>query len=279
VATEETDVAVDVTADTVEATGTAEVSGADPVAAETAGVAAEASCVAAEPTCVTVEVTGVTALDAAAAGLELAGGAELDAATAGLLAGELELAAEPELVDELDPVADDCAVTAVEAADTTCDVADSTGAVTAVTADVTGDEGTVAACADLADSSSATRIPAASIAPCTARRAMRRDNGCGMSSSRFARTTPDSGPNCPCSAQRNRAVARYSGPICHGLPKPDILYGHHRTAVSLGSARRVGKLHRREKSLGSERGLATPSPDARGRGASTLSTSSMPLKP
>ena len=35
----------------------------------------------------------------------------------------------------------------------------------------------------------------------------------------------------------------------------------------------------RKVSLGSERGLATPSPDARGRGASTLSVSSMPPEP
>jgi len=55
-----------------------------------------------------------------------------------------------------------------------------------VTAEVAGavGVGVVAACADRENSSKAVRIPAATIAACTARRAMRRTISCGMSSSR-----------------------------------------------------------------------------------------------
>jgi hypothetical protein len=58
-----------------------------------------------------------------------------------------------------------------------------------VVAEVTGVEVTeVAACACRENTSKTTRIPAATIATCTARRAMRRKIGCGMSNSRTAGT-------------------------------------------------------------------------------------------
>ena len=60
----------------------------------------------------------------------------------------------------------------------TADVAEVTGAGTAGV-----DGGVVAACACRENASKRTRMPAATIATCTARKAMRRDISCGMSSS------------------------------------------------------------------------------------------------
>jgi len=86
-------------------------------------------------------------------------------------------------------------------ADVTEPVAKATGpepelVVAAVAAEVTEPEavavgGSVAACACRENTSKMTRIPAATIATCTARRAMCRKIGCGMSSSRTTGDGPD----------------------------------------------------------------------------------------
>jgi hypothetical protein len=106
---------------------------------------------------------------------------------------------------------------ACEAVEVTGDVAEVTGAVTELTAEVTGDVteltgdvtgdvteltaevtvergdpggggSEVAACACRENRNMTTNIPAATIASCTARRAMRRTIGCGMSSSHSPET-------------------------------------------------------------------------------------------
>jgi hypothetical protein len=73
--------------------------------------------------------------------------------------------------------------------------------VTVPAAEVTepGPAGAIAACACRENTSKTTRIPAATIATCITRRAMRRKTGCGMSSSR---TTGQIRPGswCPVSA-------------------------------------------------------------------------------
>jgi len=81
-----------------------------------------------------------------------------------------------------------------DVAEVTGDVAEVTGDVAELTVDVTperGDVGSVsevAACACRENRSMITNIPAATIASCTARRAMRRTIGCGMSSSHWPET-------------------------------------------------------------------------------------------
>jgi hypothetical protein len=68
-----------------------------------------------------------------------------------------------------------------------------TAEVTEPRADVSGpvaEGGGVAACACREDTSKTTMIPAATIATCTARRAMSRMTGCGMSSSRTTGDRP-----------------------------------------------------------------------------------------
>ena len=63
------------------------------------------------------------------------------------------------------------------------DTAEVTAEAAEVTADVGVDGGVVAAVACRENTSKRTRIPAAAIATCTARQAMRRKISCGMSSS------------------------------------------------------------------------------------------------
>lgn len=70
-----------------------------------------------------------------------------------------------------------------EAADVTGDTAELTAEVTAERGDGDGDVSEVAACACRENTSMIMKIPAATIASCTARKAMRRTIGCGMSSS------------------------------------------------------------------------------------------------
>jgi hypothetical protein len=68
----------------------------------------------------------------------------------------------------------------------TADVAEVAADVAEVTAEAAGDagvDGGVAACACRENASKRTRMPAATIAACTARQAMRREISCGMSSS------------------------------------------------------------------------------------------------
>lgn len=70
-----------------------------------------------------------------------------------------------------------------EAADVTGDTAELTAEVTAERGDGDGDVSEVAACACRENTSMIMKIPAATIASCTARKAMRRTIGCGISSS------------------------------------------------------------------------------------------------
>ena len=126
-----------------------------------------------EPELVT-EVTGAVAeaaVDVAGAAAEVlvpelvtGAAAEVTGAGAEVLVPELVLGPEPELV--LGPVAAEVTVPAAEVT-----VPEPTG-------------GVVAACACRENASKTARIPAATIATCTARRAMCRKIGCGMSSSR-----------------------------------------------------------------------------------------------
>jgi hypothetical protein len=91
-----------------------------------------------------------------------------------------------EAVEETGDVAELTAEVTGDVAEPTAEV---TGDVAEPTAEVTaerGDPGSVsevAACACRENRSMITKIPAAAIASCTARRAMRRRIGCGMSSS------------------------------------------------------------------------------------------------
>jgi hypothetical protein len=118
---------------------------------------------------VAVEVAEVTG-DAMAAGTAGVAEAELTAPGAGLVE-PLPGAAVPE------PVAEGLgAAVTLEVAD---EAAELTAEVTAERGGVSG----VAACACRENTSMITKIPAATIASCTARRAMRRRIGCGMSSS------------------------------------------------------------------------------------------------
>jgi hypothetical protein len=118
---------------------------------------------------VTVEVTGAGLAEVAGA-VEVAG-AEVAAATGDVTVGATGVAG--------------AGLAGAAAAAVTADV---TGA-TADVAEVTGagtagvDGGVVAACACRENASKRTRMPAATIATCTARKAMRRDISCGMSSS------------------------------------------------------------------------------------------------
>jgi hypothetical protein len=113
-----------------------------------------------------------------------------------------------------------------------------TGDVTELATEVTGERGDagdvseVAACACRENRSISTKIPAATIASCTARKAMRRTIGCGITSSH----SPETGRG---------TRARYRG-FSHAHPgqaklarKLDMLFGHHRTAPWRDQARRI----------------------------------------
>jgi hypothetical protein len=73
-------------------------------------------------------------------------------------------------------------------AEVTGDVRELTGEVTAERGDPDSGVSELAACACRENTSMITNIPAATIASCTARRAMRRKIGCGMSSSHWPET-------------------------------------------------------------------------------------------
>jgi hypothetical protein len=177
-----------------------------------AGVAAAVPCVA-EVAEVTVEAVEVTAL---VTGLAAAGVlAELDAfaavadegavALGGALLGEsvapvaavvpCAAGATVEVAAEL--TADVADVTVEVAADVTEDVVDVTAEVSVlVTGEAAGPEvvsveGAVDACACRENTSKTTRIPAASIAHCAARRAARRKASCGIGGSPHGRLGPD----------------------------------------------------------------------------------------
>jgi hypothetical protein len=134
---------------------------------------------------------------------------------------------------------------AVVAAEVTGPVAAEVAAVTAevagaVTAEVPGPESAaaeVAACACREDTSKTARIPAATIANWTARRAMQRKIGCGMSSSRTTGTDQTRLVVPTISGPKHEGRTFISGFSASGHPEPDIcdpsqmyiLFGHHRT--------------------------------------------------
>jgi trimeric autotransporter adhesin len=182
-----------------------------------AGVAAAVPCVAGVAAAVAAEVTVEAAeVTALVTGLAAAGVlAELDASAAGADEGAATLGGGV-LGESVAPVAAvvPCAAgaTVEVAAELTADVADVTVEVAAdvteevvdVTAEVsvlvTGEaagpeavsvEGAVAACACRENTSKTTRIPAASIAHCAARRAARRKASCGIGGSPPRETGPD----------------------------------------------------------------------------------------
>jgi hypothetical protein len=192
-----------VTADEELPAGTAEATGATAGAADPASVAAGA-----EPAAADVEATG--AGDVAVACPEAVAAADVVAA---------DEAVPESLVDELvaadvgaelpepaaavtDVVTGDAADVAVDVADVAVDVtADAVELAVVVTDDtkvrldgagVAAGCGEVAACACLENTSKMARIPAATIAPCTARRATRRKVSCGIE--RLPPPPPDIGP-------------------------------------------------------------------------------------
>src|SRR5262249_43687640 len=115
-------------------------------------------------------------------------------------------------------------------------MAEVTGDAAELTAEVTGERGDVGRVSDVAawacreNRSMTTKIPAATIASCTARRAMQRRIGCGMSSSHSPET--GRGTRAPLAGVQSRAPR----PSYVGL-KLDMLFGHHRTVRSQDHAR------------------------------------------
>jgi hypothetical protein len=187
-----------------------------------------------EPELAVAEVTGLVT--------EVAGDAT--GAAAAVLVPDPVLAAAEVPEPEPDPVLVPVTAEVTEAStDVTGPVAEATGpepelaAADEVSRSAAVAGGAVAACACREKTSKMTKIPAAVIATCTARRAMCRKIGCGMSSSR---TT--GGQTRPA----RRAWYRRPGTRRHtllqagfalGHPEPDIcgppanvLFGHHRTA-------------------------------------------------
>jgi len=94
----------------------------------------------------------------------------------------------------------------------------------------------VAACACREKTSKTTRIPAAKIAACTARRAMRRKISCGMSNSRSARTDRTSSALPVISVSKPRLRTRSPAISQRGwnsrarLRMSRQMFAHHRTA-------------------------------------------------
>jgi hypothetical protein len=173
------DVTAEVAAVAVEgAAGVADVVAAEVVVPEPV-VAAEVAGVAG----VAVEVAGVTA---EVAGVTVGVAVEVAAGVADVVAAEVAGVVVAEVVVPEPVVAAEVADVAVEVADVAVEVADATAEVAAEVTEVTVPEpmaGTVAARACRENASKTTRMPAAVIATCTARRAMCRKIGCGMSSS------------------------------------------------------------------------------------------------
>jgi len=123
----------------------------------------------------TADVTGVAALAAAATGAEsvlaeLVPGERAGTEPADPAGEAAEAAGEPEVSDETADVAGEAAGDSVEVTDVSA-------------AGVPFEGAEVAACACRENTSMTTKIPAATTASCTARTAMRRAIGCGISSS------------------------------------------------------------------------------------------------
>jgi hypothetical protein len=228
---------VEVTADVAEvaavvADAAVEVAGvADVVAAEVVGVVVPEPVVAAEVAGVTAEVADVA--------VEVAGVAAVVADAAAEVAGVAAGVAVEVAAGVADVVAAEVAGVAVEVAEVAAEVADATAEVAAEVTEVAVPEpmaGTVAARACRENASKMTRMPAAVIATCTARRAMCRKIGCGMSSS----PTQDR-PDPATSSQQQRPQTRrhpvfqaYAAVVIRSRtwkvrPQMYILSGHHRT--------------------------------------------------
>jgi hypothetical protein len=139
------------------------------VAAEVAALVAEVLVADGAAAEVTVDVTGAVAVAAAEVTVDVTEAEPVVRAGTAGTAGAVAL-----LVPE--PGADDAEV-AFEVAD--------------AMAEVTFDVGKVAACACREDSRRRIRIPAAAIATCITRRAMRRTIGCGIAAPALARDRPD----------------------------------------------------------------------------------------
>jgi hypothetical protein len=177
----------------------------------TAFVAVADVCVAADG--LSAPVTGASApvvvpAREAGASATVAIGALPEVAVEGAVVAELTAVVTGEVAEETGDVAELTAVVTGDVAELTAVVtgdvaelvvaeltAEVTGDVTELTGEVTaerGDPGSgvseVAACACRENTSMMTNIPAATIASCTARRAMRRKIGCGMSSSHWPET-------------------------------------------------------------------------------------------
>jgi hypothetical protein len=187
VAGEVTDVAEvtgEVTAEVAELTGEVTAGVAGLTAVEVAGE------VTAEVAGLTGEVTGMTAGEVTGEVAELT--VEVTGEVAGLT-GEVAVEVAGDVAVETGDVAVELVVAEVTA-EVTGDVAELTGEVTAERDDVGDGVSEVAARACRENRNMITNIPAATIASCTARRAMRRTIGCGMSSSH----PPGNRTRCAC---------------------------------------------------------------------------------
>jgi hypothetical protein len=215
-----TGAAADTTADAADVTGAAaDATGAGAAGAELADGAGAGAAGAELPEAAGAELAGAAvavtaeaaepAAEVTAEAAGLAAGAEL---VAGAVAAGVPVPG-PEPVPEPEPAV----------AGATCPV---TAEVVLVTAEVTVPEpgleaGAVAACACRENTSKTTRIPAAAIATCIARRAMCRTIGCGMSSSPTTRQTGP-GSSCPSAAARNAQTNPCFRLFRWGHPEPDI---------------------------------------------------------
>ena len=161
--------------------------------------------------------------------------AAVAAETAGVAEAELT-APDPEVACEaVEETGDVAELTAEVSGDVAELAAEVTGDAAELTVEVTVESGDpsgvseAAACACRENRSMITNIPAATIASCTARRAMRRTIGCGMSSSHSPGT--GRGPR----AHNQGFQSRAPRPSYVGL-KLDMLFGHHRTVRSQDQA-------------------------------------------
>jgi hypothetical protein len=257
VAAEATVDAADVTGAAAEVTDVA-AEGSEPVPLLLSGAATEVTVpdpepepVAAEDVLEAVEVTGAAAgvvteampvpeLVPVAAGVTGAA-AEVTGAAAEVTGAAAEVEPDPELVSvpvpTLEPVT----------AGVTGDAAEVTGPVAELTLEpeLAGRAaGLVAAFACREKTSKTTRIPAAVIATCIARRAMSRTIGCGISSSPLSGQTPRAPRQRPETRERTLIQALFSPDFSlfssRNHPETDIavrprmymLIGHHRTATA-----------------------------------------------
>jgi len=182
-----TDAAADVTAERAEPAPKSElVAGCGVTAAGAGGSEAELTGAAAEVAGAVAEVAGAVAEPE----LVVAGAEPLLAEVAAELAGAGAEVAGARAVAKPELVVAGCGVTAAGAGGSAAELAGPGAELAGARAVVAGavGVGVVAACAGRENSRKAVRIPAATIAPCTARRAMRRTISCGTSSSRSTGT-------------------------------------------------------------------------------------------